>query len=162
MKKKHKIITFILIIMVIFLVQITNKIPGIYAEQREKTLDTYPATPEGVVETYCQVDFNGGGDYWNRIKKYTVWEDAPGWDTTILVLGYNVRKIKEDNNRAQVIVEYYTVGEYYWDAIGPVFKEIKKKEVLIFKLIKKDKVWKIENPQEPPHLNDGVLILVEI
>lgn len=114
---------------------------------------TYPPSPEGVVAAYLKEDFTRGSDYWDKISKYTTWSDGPGWDTTVLVSGYVIKNATVTNGRARVEVEYQNTGDYFFDEIGPNIVNLRKSEIVIFDLLKTGDCWKIENPQNPPHLN---------
>lgn len=156
MKKKNRTILFVLIFLVITSLQVlVNPTNGIFAEQKGKSLEAYPTTPEGVVEAFCKEDFIGTGagvGDWAKIQQYTTWPDAPGWDESILVVTFKVTKIRENSNTAEVKVEYKSIGRLYSDEIGPVFEKTKTNEVVIYKLIKKGSQWKIESPQLHPHV----------
>lgn len=113
----------------------------------------YPTTPQDVVASYLKEDFTRGGKYWERISKYTTWQDGPGWDTTILISGYNIKNIYSNTIDAQVRVEYQDTVEYSYDELGPFLGKTSKKETVTFTLKHTEGCWKIETPQLPPHLN---------
>jgi hypothetical protein len=153
MKKKNKAITFILILVVILSYQILNPIPGIHAEKRGKTLETYPTTSEGVVEAFVKVDFDGIsdveiGDVRKRLQ-YTMWDSWPGWDSLDISLKYKVIKIKEDNKEAIVKVIHEYLGWVVLDRI-----EIERKtEEIIYHLRMDEGRWKIYFPSHAPYIS---------
>jgi len=156
MKKKNRIVMFALTFLIIALLQVlVSPTYSICAEQKRKTSEAYPTTPEGVVEAFCNEDFIGTGagiGDWAKIQQYTIWSDAPGWDESILVVTFNVTKIRENSNTAEVKVEYKIIGRLYSDEIGPIFEKAKTDEVIIYKLLKKGSQWKIKSPQLHPHV----------
>lgn len=112
----------------------------------------YPLTPEGVVDAYCKADFNGGSGSWQSMAKFTFNEEPAGSDTTVLVSGYKIVKVKKTIKVANVRVIYKVIGNLYWDGERERLKPSKRKmEAYDFKLIKKNDLWKIENPLGLPH-----------
>jgi hypothetical protein len=130
-----------------------NYIPGVYAGQKEKISETYPSTPEGVIEAFVRVGFDGTGvetigDVRKRLQ-YTMWDDWPGWDSLDISLKYKVIKFKEDDKEAIVKVIHECIG---WTALE--FLEIERKnEEIIYHLKKDGGVWKISFPDHAPYIS---------
>lgn len=129
---------------------------GDQANPNYEKLQSYPLTPEGVVDAYCLESFNGAGsssETWEKIQKYTVWEDAPGWDTAVVVSNYKITKISESPNTAEIKVEYEIIADLPADIRGFKLLTDRLSVVFLYKLIKQEGHWKIKSPQEPPHIS---------
>lgn len=120
----------------------------------QKVVDAYPAKPEEVVEAFVNADFKGCGlGYdvvckWTEIQKYTLWEDAPGWDMFTVVKEFKIIPISQNSTTAIVKVEYKVIG----NVDGSRLIKAKNNEIVKYKLIKVDGLWKIDSPQLPPHV----------
>ncbi len=149
--KKRVACKFTVLTLILSLLLISN----VYASASNFNLEKYPSTPEGVVYSYCKMDADGAGletESWLELQKLTLWEDAPGWDMSVVIKKFNIKKISESQDRAEVKVEYDLVGILKQNGRFHLDTE-KISETFIFKLIKKENVWKIESPQEPPHIS---------
>lgn len=113
----------------------------------------YPQSPEGVVNAFLKEDFTRGPHYWERISRFTNWVDGPGWDETVLVNDYSISSVETVKDIATVEVVYKKGIRLHFDEIGPVCDETKEKIRRKFVLVKVDNCWKIQESQEPPHLN---------
>jgi hypothetical protein len=121
------------------------------ARPAQKEIETYPATPEGVVEAFCIEDFNGAGtssETWKRIQQYTTWLDGPGWDTVLIVNSFKIMETKQNLKDAEVKVMYKAIGE-----LINTFHEKVEDKIVTFKLVKEGDKWKITEPQTYPHIS---------
>jgi len=124
------------------------------ARPAQKEIETYPATPEGVVEAFCIEDFNGAGassETWKRIQQYTTWLDGPGWDTVLIVNSFKIMETKQNLKDAEVKVMYKAIGELI--AHPNTFHEKVEDKIVTFKLVKEGDKWKITEPQTYPHIS---------
>jgi hypothetical protein len=160
--------TIILILLFLSLQSVTNQLYAAYsfnaievsiAEQQEVT--AYPLTPKGVIEAFCKADYNGAGlstKGWPKIKKYTTWVDAPGWDNVVVISSYEVTSAKENLKTADLIVRYEVIGNLEsGEKISNLIRN-RHTEKINYKLVKLKGQWKIENPQEPPHISINMAI----
>ena len=113
------------------------------------------------MRAFVNADFKGcalGYDIvckWADIQKYTIWEDAPGWDTFTIVKEFNVIPISQNSTTAIVKVKYKVIGILD----GSRLIKAKNNEIVNYKLIKVNNLWKIDGPQLPPHV--GIKIVIE-
>ncbi|WP_041245444.1 hypothetical protein [Geotalea uraniireducens] len=159
MKIRIKLISYIVILLVCYVSSLS--VFGDQANPNHGKTQSYPLTPEGVVEAYCLESFNGAGlssDTWVKIQKYTVWEDGPGWDTAVVVSNYKITKIRESSNTAEIKVEYEIIADLPADIRGFKLTTDRLSVAFLYKLIKQEGHWKIKSPQEPPHISISATI----
>ncbi len=157
MKKKKRNPLFIfgvfIFVWLLSLQLLGNQTPGANTEPKAKSLSGYPATPEGVVEAFVQVDFDGiGNEVIGDIKKrlqYTTWDSWAGSDTFPISLKYKIIKLQENSEKAKIKV----VHEYLGD-VGIEFLEVERKPEEIMYYLKKEKdIWKITFPEHAPYIS---------
>jgi hypothetical protein len=124
------------------------------ANQIQEKLDTgeYPLKPEEVVKAFCRSDIRGDGlssDSWRNLQQYTIWEDAPGWDTAVIISHFETVPIRAQSYKAEVKVFYRILGRQSGDDV--TLK--RNSETRIYRLQKKKGVWRITEPQLPPHIS---------
>jgi hypothetical protein len=82
---------------------------GVCAEQKGKSLNTYPTTPEGAVEAFCKTGFEVAdikrlvyaGDVGERYQ-FTKEDFSAGCDGFTIILQYKVIKIREGQDKSQI------------------------------------------------------------
>jgi hypothetical protein len=119
------------------------------ADQKSK----YPATPGGVVQQFCQLDAEGkrlSSDTMAEITKFVTWEEIGG-EVIFIIDSFNVGKATIDGNKASVPVDYRTIGST--DTIQFSEPSPKWANPYIYRLIKKNGVWKIDAPVSAPHVH---------
>jgi hypothetical protein len=119
------------------------------ADQKSK----YPATPEGVVQQFCQLDAEGkrlSGDTLAEITKFVNWKEA-GAEVMFVIVSFKVGKATIDGNKASVPVDYRTIGST--DSIQFSEPSPKRMNPYIYKLIRSNGVWKIDAPISAPHVH---------
>jgi hypothetical protein len=115
--------------------------------------------PEKLVRAFCRADGFGmvdSSEYWLLLQKYTVWEDAPGWDTGYAVSSFKVVTKTRTKNAAQIEVTYDIIG-----SLEPTREDggwkIDKNEGgikhVVFHVEQRNGQWKILSPQNPPRLS---------
>lgn len=95
------------------------------------------------------------GTAMKKVLVYTIWEDAPGWDTFVLVTSYKIGDSVTQDSKAQVSVTYQVLGELHaLDQSIADWKLVKKPvvEKVSFHLERVNGQWKITEPQLAPHL----------
>lgn len=125
--------------------------------------ESYPETPEKVVEEFCKEDLKGvrvgmhGG--WGNVRKYVSWEDEPGWDGAIIISKYNIRKLQERNDIARVSITYRVLGE----TDGRSWRPGRGKRMVVFILKRDNGRWRINDPIISPNisLDTAIQILEE-
>jgi hypothetical protein len=162
--------TIVFILIFLSLQAVTNQLYAAYsfnsmevptAEKKEVKETTYPLTPKGVVDAFCKADYNGAGlstKGWPRIKNYTTWIDAPGWDSVVVISEYKLASVKENSRTASIIVDYKVIGNL---ESGEKISNLERKihtQKINYNMIKLNGQWKIENPQEPPHISVNIAI----
>ncbi len=160
MKKKNRTILFASLFASTFLIiaslqVMVNPTCGICVEQKGKSLDAYPTTPEGVVEAFVKASFNGVGiravgGATEMLLQYTTWTSYPSCDGFSIALKYNVIKLKEDLGKATVKVVYDCVGE---ESRLKFLRIERKTEEVIYELEKVKNFWKIWFPGECPYIS---------
>lgn len=125
----------------------------VYSEQKVEKQDNYPATPEGVVEAFVKVGFDGTGvEEIGDVQKtlqYTTWEIWAGSDGDYISLKYKIAKITENDKKATVKVIYECLGWVAFDLI-----EIERKtEEIEYSLVKEKGFWKISFPGHAPYIS---------
>jgi hypothetical protein len=111
-------------------------------------------TPEGVVAAFLETDLNGTsneviGDI-NKRMQFVTWEAYPGSDCFSVIKNYKITKISENAVSATVEAEFHEVGTLCgYDS----YTANKVVEVVVFGLIKKGSVWKIDYPDPSPNIS---------
>ncbi len=114
---------------------------------------------QSVVKRYCQFDAAGKGlssEGWVAyIQPLTVWQDGPGWDTSVVIKGYDVGTAKLSTSGARVPVTYELIGELSDSDNGPRLREQRGRKTVTFKLIRSKArgQWTITEPQDSPHIS---------
>lgn len=115
----------------------------------------YPATPEGVLEKFIQLDAKGKrlrGDIAAEILNLVSWTET-GAEVVVLISHFKVGKATITGRTATVPVEYEEIGST--DTLG--FTSSPRRRVITFKL-SKDIVWKVDEPVTAPHVHWKVAI----
>ncbi len=148
MMKRDRTILFVLAFLIIASLQVlVNPIYGLCAEQKSKSLDTYPITPEGVVEAFVRAYFDGVADEVigdpNKVLQYTTWEGYSSSDVWLIALNYRITKHLQISNRAEVKVVFKIIGTLAgFENLG-----IGEHEAIAYiGLVKDNDKWKISYP----------------
>jgi hypothetical protein len=113
-------------------------------------------SPEEVVKLYCDLDYNGGrsgqeSDVIHCKMWFLVnWFEEPGWDTGVIIDGYEIKDKSIKTTTATISVVYRVIGIFSGDEIlmlGPFY------QLVNFQLIKSNKGWKINQPIISPHIS---------
>lgn len=123
--------------------------------------EVYANSPKDIVETFCHNDSDGLGlssNSWNEIKLLTSWEEAPGWDSAIIINNYKIIPLQVKEDSAEVKVIYNNIGELYADQFIFYLSDFYKIQATIYKLTEINGHWKIKSPQLPPHIKAKVAI----
>ena len=133
-------------------------IPQASAEQSEKELSSYPATPKGVVQAFLKAGYDVRsvkelGDYGDveARQKYFLSPHRGSFDCNTVVLGHRIAEVREDANKATVRVIYGGIGALC--GAGHPFVLTKKNEEVKYILDKEDGLWKIRGPHHPPFIS---------
>ena len=162
--------TIALILLFLSLQSVDNQLYAAYsfngtevpAVEQDKIASTeYPLIPKEVMEAFCKADYNGAGlstKGWPIIKKYTTWVDAPGWDSVVVISEYKLTSVKENLRTASVIVDYKVIGNLdSGEKISNLERNIHMQKIN-YNMVKLNGQWKIDNPQEPPHISVNTAI----
>lgn len=109
--------------------------------------------PRDIVEKYCRFDFEGGrltSETWSQGAPFVTWEEEAGWDTIVVVAGFEVVSVKEETNTAFVAVNFSVRGRL---ETAERFVEENRTETVTFQLRQTDKGWRIESPLIAPHVS---------
>src|SRR4051794_7932153 len=71
------------------------------------------STPQGVLDRFLKLDFLGArldSDGFKKILPLTDWDDAPGYDSSIIVRGYKAGQPEVHGGEAKIVVTYDVVG----------------------------------------------------
>jgi hypothetical protein len=116
-----------------------------------------PPSAVGSVEHYCKLDYKGArlqASTYERIGKFTDWEEEPGWDSVVVVKDFKAKSSHVAGSGASVSVEYTEYGKLN----GSEFLANRGTETITFRLRKLNDVWKITSPKVSPHVSPGALI----
>lgn len=130
-----------------------------FAQGAASTRAMYPQSPQMVVEAYCQQDLDGGqtsSDTWNNVAQFTVWPDAPGWDTFTIVSGYTVGPVRQYRNSAKIHVTYTVLGVLE----GETAKAESRTKTVVYTVVKRGGKWKVAKPQLEPHVSPAVAMRI--
>jgi hypothetical protein len=121
-----------------------------------KTLWCY-STPYDIVKKYCELDYNGArtpiSDSYNQIiGLYENEFDEPGWDTFIVVSGFDISSVqqKNKNNTVTIKVSYNNLIELN---STPDIKKFQNKNFVDFILKLNKNSWKIVDPIDFPRIS---------
>jgi len=157
MRKKNRatarFILFVLLALGFWLQGVELNVRKVYSEQKVQKQDNYPATPEGVVEAFVNVGFDGTGietigDIKKRLK-YTIWDIWPGSNSNDISLKYKIVKITENDREATVKVIHECLG---WGALDHIEIE-RKTEGVEYSLVKEKGFWRIAFPDHAPYIS---------
>ncbi len=115
--------------------------------------------PEELVKAFCQADNDGlftSSAGWPLVQKFTVWEDGPGWDIGYVVKSFKTSLIENTGVIARVEVTYDILGRLAhsrpdggW-TIDTADGGVRR---IVYRLQQKHGVWRIVEPQLPPHVS---------
>jgi len=111
----------------------------------------YPGAPASVTAGYIEADGKGlalDSDTFPQVQRFTVWPDAPGWDTFTVVKSYDIDEVGWTGNKASVQITYHVLGTLSAFTFTPKPAD----EIVSFELRKRKEKWKIISPQLQPHL----------
>ena len=120
------------------------------------------ATPQGVLDRFLKLDFLGArldSDGFKKILPLTDWDDAPGYDSSIIVRGYKAGQPEIRGGEAKIVVTYDVVGmiagNTMWEAYAanPSSESFKDQVKISYQLILKNGKWKVHGPNELPHIS---------
>jgi hypothetical protein len=117
----------------------------------------YPGAPASVTAGYIEADGAGlalNGETAPKVLSYTKWEDAPGWDSFVVIKSYDIgavgwnRDKSKDGDHASVEIIYHMLG-----VVEGLKFTAKPADVTVdFDVVREKGKWKIVKPQLPPHL----------
>ena len=81
------------------------------------------------------------------------WSDEGGSDEVTVIAGFDVGAAKTKGDTATVTVTYHTLGISADD-----FRPAPADETVTFKLVRAAGVWKIDDPQIPPHVSSATIV----
>lgn len=116
------------------------------------TFGEYPSTPASVVRLYCEFDLNIGRistDNFKKLPPVVTWKEEPGWDTVVVVSGYNILSAKQTHDHAVVTVQWAVLGHSEAENVS----REKKSEIVAYQLKLVKGLWKIDSPVIPPHVS---------
>ncbi len=118
--------------------------------------------PTALLTAFIQADAWGlqsSGHDWPLVKRFTTWEDGPGWDRSAIVESAEIVGRKEDGRRSELTVRYRKLAELSTDGAGkPVIDEtVASWESVTFVLEKQTgtAAWRLIEPQDGPRLSVG-------
>ena len=112
-------------------------------------------SPKDVVEKYCEYDFNGarlissGASNYRHLIDY---EEEPGWDSVISVMGYKVGDEKISGNTAIVIVNYDII-----QAFPAPLVNISQYQTVEVELLLQEGNWKVSKYIDYPRVGNELL-----
>jgi hypothetical protein len=127
-----------------------------------KTASGQASEPQSLVDRFLKLDFLGArldSDGFKKILPLTDWDDAPGYDSSIIVRGYKAAEAEIRGDKATVVVTYDVVGmiagNTMWEAYAanPSSETFKNQVKISYELILKNGKWKIHGPNELPHIS---------
>jgi hypothetical protein len=125
------------------------------------------ATPQDVLNKFLKLDYDGArldSDGFKKVFPLTDWEDAPGYDSSIIVRSYKAGLPRISGAEAKIEVTYEVVGmiagNTMWEAYsGDSASETFKDQIRIsYELILKNGRWKVHGPNEVPHISIDVAL----
>jgi len=161
MKKRNRIVFIVLTFIVITSVQLlVNPTYSVSSEQKRKSSDAYPTSPEGVVKAFVWLHFAGAaneviGDVKKQLQ-YTTWEKEPSSDNFCIALKYNVTNWIERPNNATVKVVYQVIGHL----LGFELAIERGEEIVYYELLNDKGLWKISSPAYVPCISNNTAIKI--
>jgi hypothetical protein len=120
------------------------------------------SAPQGVLDRFLKLDFLGArldSDGFKKVLPLTDWNDAPGYDSSIIVRGYKAAEAEARGDKATIVVTYDVVGmiagNTMWEAYAanPSSDSFKDQVKISYELILKNGKWKVHGPNELPHIS---------
>ena len=113
-------------------------------------------TPEEVVKVFCDLDANGtrlSSLTWSNVLPYVTWQEEATESAVIVITSYYLTGTSKTDSKAEILVEYKVVGQY-WDR---KFTPSSTTEKIPVNINKTDSGWKITNlgttvPHIYPHV----------
>jgi hypothetical protein len=107
--------------------------------------------PEQVVAAFCEAD--GRGDRLQPARAAAIgealgWRLEPAWDRLFLISGYEVMPLRVGAEAAEIAVRYTVVAE----VTGEGARDEERIEVVSFRLVRGDQLWRLVGVPPPPHL----------
>lgn len=127
-KNNIRLLSFALVLLFLLLLSLqltVIQISTAYAETLQKSSEAYPDTPEGVVIAFIETGFSSeaneelnkyfpNNDDIKSIRKNRIIDLSKEWgyasDRTHIAIGYEIKEVKKDNNKASVIITYKRLG----------------------------------------------------
>ena len=122
-------------------------------------------TPRGVVTEFCRLDANGARlstAAYRKINPLVAWPEEPGWDTAVVIGGYETSKASFDGDgeRATVVVSYEVLGVlsgerwYPLERIEPdsIFHRFIARQVT-YTVEQNGNSWRLVGPVVHPHVD---------
>jgi hypothetical protein len=123
--------------------------------------------PAALLAAFIQADAWGlqtSSEYWPLVKRFTVWEDGPGWDASSIIESARILDRKDSPGRVVFTLRYRKLAEMHADGEGkPVLDAVKPAwEDARFILEQQAGTgrWRIVEPQSHPHLSVGYALAV--
>jgi hypothetical protein len=154
-QRKMKKITNVLFIgiWILLLMMLSNQVSE--AEIKEKNIINYPSTPEGVIEAFVRLDFDGTADEligdMRKKLRFVTWEIPYGSDISYIISEYRIEKFREDSREATAKVTYTVIGTL--GGFEDLEMEKRDKKVIFYDLLKQKGLWKISSPAHPPYIS---------
>jgi hypothetical protein len=123
----------------------------------------YPGSPASVTAAYVEADGAGAAldsESLPKLLRYTSWDEAPGWDTAVVIKSYEIGAVgwngdrEKDGSTAVVEITYRVLGRL----AGMQFIAEPAEEQVAFDLLRKDGRWQLIKPQLAPHLTVSAAI----
>lgn len=112
-----------------------------------------PISPKEIVAEFCRLDGTGlrlSGDTRKDIEPLLAWGEEYGYDEIVVIKDFKVNKAIVTNSAATVSVEYFLLGTT--DSFK-FLKASKRENVVNFKLVEQNGLWRIEGPVIAPHVH---------
>jgi hypothetical protein len=134
-------------------------LPGAEAQTGSITKD-----PTEILKRYVKLDANGARLEplsWESQKPYINWKEEPAWGRVVVITGYTIAYNLKDwevrgNLDVVIPVEFTVVGQMYWEEA--TFLREPAVERVPFHIKEVNGVWRIVEPQLPPHVERKRLI----
>ena len=129
--------------------------------------DGQASTPQAVLNNFLKLDFDGArldSDGFKKVFPLTDWQDAPGYDSSVIVRGYKVGVPSVRGGKAKIEVTYDVVGfiggNTMWEAYNEKTPtETFKDQVRVpYELVTKNGGWKVHGPDVGPHISVDVAL----
>jgi hypothetical protein len=120
--------------------------------------------PTEVLKRYLKLDANGA-----RLealssesqRPYVAWKDEPAWGQVVVITGFTIANEVKDwqvlgNLDVIVPVDFAVVGLMYWEQA--TYLSEPKVERIEFRIKEVNGLWRITEPQMPPHVDQKRLV----